>query len=282
MPSFVPYAVLILVMLTSLITILAHFRDYRLFLIFLAYSGMIYVFEYAIVVLMNGYSYYPNLLPIRYLDNLLGSIFSNLLAVPVIALFIAVYRLGNRWILLFALLLSGVEWLFERMGVYETYWWKVPYTTAALLFFFWLARCWIVWLQRGNRAIRYVTLVMYSSSLIDTLVFVLIAGGVRLFRVGVFDDPYRDDVFVSALFGFFKALLLAGAVYWTDGIRWIAAALAAIFAIQIVLIRCDILHVFVPYWLYFLMYAPCCFFVAWLIAIGKRSLNDWSAFPSRR
>ena len=178
----------------------------------------------SVYVLLDSNRYYPHFVGKAYYDSTFGAVVSNLLAVPVAATFVAIYRFpwSGRWGL--ALGFGGIEWLFLRLGVYELHWWKIPYTILALIFFYWIAPLWLDRLRQGRSGYAFVTLQMYAWSIVGTFTFAIAVSGVRLFRPGVFEDPYRDDIFVTAMLGFGIATALALAVYATRSLRWKAAA----------------------------------------------------------
>ncbi|HEX9063051.1 MAG TPA: hypothetical protein VF941_22995, partial [Clostridia bacterium] len=90
-----------------------------LILVQLAYLG-----ETVIYIFFGSYQYYPKLIKYNsYYDSNMGALTSNLLAVPVLAAFIAAFELNWIWILFFTGLLAGIEWLFVSLHIYELHWW---------------------------------------------------------------------------------------------------------------------------------------------------------------
>ncbi|MBO7743589.1 hypothetical protein I8J29_05240 [Paenibacillus sp. MWE-103] len=275
MPNAMPYLVLIAICAIASSVLLVHKRAAWPLILLLSFSGMIYVFEFYIFVLKDCYRYSPHLLAIPYYDNVLGAVFSNLLSVPVAALFIAVYRLSWRWIVGLSLAYGGVEWLFLQLGIYQHHWWRTGYTILALILFFRFARQWLVWLAERGRAFRFVTLLMFAWSVVATVVFTLAVTGIRVFHSGYFQDPYRDDIFLSAMYGFFKAAVISVTVTATRHHWRRLISLAVILAANLVLMKLGILRVRIPLWQYWLIYGPCCLLVLWLVAVGNRKLEQF-------
>lgn len=238
----------------------------------IAYAGMIYVFEFVILLAFDAYEYKPHVLPIPYYDSVLGAVVSNMFVVPVAAMLIAVFRL-RVGVLLFALGIGGIEWLFLRLNVYEEHWWRIWYTIPSLAVFFGFAKLWLRKLREGRSGYVFVSMWMASWSLAGTLIYAMALTGVRTFHLGVFDNVYRDDLFASAIFGFLKALILSWVVVRYRGIGPKVGGLAIIFFSNMLLIRLDILKLHVALWLYMLMYVPCCCFVLWLVWLSHRSLR---------
>ncbi|WP_308639356.1 hypothetical protein [Paenibacillus silvisoli] len=273
MSNAIPYFVLVAVCAIAFSILLFHKRAVWPLILLLSFSGMIYMFEFYIFVWQDSYSYSPELLDNTYYDNVLGAVFSNLLAVPVAAAFIAIYRLSWQWIVGLSLAFGGVEWLFLRLGIYQHDWWRTGYTIVTLLIFFLFARQWLVWLSRRSRAFHFVTLSMFAWSVVATLVFTLAVSGIRIYHIGLFADPYHDDIFFSAIYGFIKAIILSVAVTVTRN-RWLrGSSLLLILLMHLVLMRLDILKIMIPMWQYWLIYAPCCMFVLWLVAASDRKLE---------
>lgn len=276
MPNFIPYLILAAISMIAL-TILLFQKPAAWLILLLSFSGMIYVFEFTIFVWHNSYSYSPHIVGISYYDNVLGAVISNLLAVPIAATYVAAFRLSWWWIVCLAFAYGGIEWTFLQLGIYEHDWWRTVYTILALVLFFRFARQWPIWLSSHNHALMFVTLAMFTWSIVATLVYSLALAGIRIFKIGLFEDPYHDDIFFSAIYGFFKAIVLTTGVtasrrHWKK-----AASLLVILAAHIILMRLEVLKIMIPLWQYFLIYVPCCFSVLWLVSVGSHKLKRFRA-----
>ncbi|WP_127529625.1 hypothetical protein [Paenibacillus kobensis] len=272
MPNYVPYIILSLLSVLTFLYVMLHARNYGTVVLFLTFVGMIYLFEFIVLVLLDCYVYYPGFVKDPYLDSMIGAFQSNFLAVPVAGIVIVTFRLRYRWGVLFSLFFSGIEWLFLKLGVYEHYWWRTPYTTVSLLFFFWLVRYWSNKIAQGSRLLRYISLLFFSLSVLDTLIFFLMLFGFRRFHLGIYSNPVKDDVFLTFIFVVINALILATVVYRTAAIRWIIAALAVMFALHITLVRTGVIQLYISPWIYYSIYIPCCLLIAWLLVVTKHSL----------
>lgn len=239
----------------------------------ITYAGMIYVFEFVILLAFDAYEYKPHILPIPYYDNALGAVVSNMFVVPVAAMLIAVFRLRLRGVLLFAFGIGGIEWLFLRLHVYEEHWWRIGYTIPSLVMFFCIAKLWLRKLNAGRSGYVFISLWMAAWSLVGTLIYALALTGVRTFHSGIFENVYRDDLFVAAIYGVTKAFILSRVVVRYRGLWPKAGGLAIILALNILLIRLDILKLHVALWQYWLIYVPCCLIVLWLVWLSHRSLR---------
>src|SRR5690554_2546398 len=100
MPNYITYVLLTLISILILSWLIGYRKQYKLLSVFFSYAGMIFIFEYVNLVLMDNYEFNPNILQNQYHDNILGSFVSNLALVPTIALLIAVYQLRIWWIII--------------------------------------------------------------------------------------------------------------------------------------------------------------------------------------
>lgn len=153
MPNFVPYLILVLISLTLIYWMIFLRKEYKLIFIILTYSGMVYVFEYVVLVLWNSYEFFPTVLSIRYHDNVLGSIISNFIFLPVIALIISVFKMRLIWIIIFSLLITAIEYWFVQLNVYKNYSWEHHYTLISLILYFVLTK---LWYQKLKKKIRWM------------------------------------------------------------------------------------------------------------------------------
>ncbi len=192
MINTVSFAVLALVALAALIFFIVRTKSVFVVFLFLTYVGMIYVFEYIILILFNSYTYYPRMLQDPYMDSMMGAFISNFLTVPTAGLAMVIYRLRFRWTIVFTCLMAVIEWLFIRLGIYEHHWWRLSYSFVAFIFFFWLVGFWARRVEQGNRLFQYVSLLMFSLSVLNTLAFLRMLVNIGIFQPGLFDKitPY--------------------------------------------------------------------------------------------
>lgn len=273
MPNAVPYLILIFLSVCTLIYVLFRTKQFVTFVWFLSFAGMIYIFEFVILVLFNSYAYYPKVFKDAYLDCLFGALISNFFAVPVVAITIVTFRLRFRWIIAFALFFTAIEWLFLHLGIYKHHWWRLPYTTFNLIFLFWLARYWANRTVLGSRLLIYLSLLMFTLSMCDTLSFLLVLVGFNNFHIGYFSNPTRDDILVRFMFILVTSLILATTIYLTTTIRWIVTALLATIGIQIILYAMGIIRIYISLWLFYLIFIVCHLLVVWLLIKSKHALR---------
>ncbi|WP_134685696.1 hypothetical protein [Brevibacillus migulae] len=270
MPNYIPYLLIILVCFSMFLWLIARTRSYQTVILYLTYVGMVYIFEYFVLVILDAYAYIPHFIANPYLDNMLGAFVSNFVIVPVLASLIAVLQLHVGWIIAISLLLCGIEWLFLQLGIYQLHWWKISYTFPGLLFFFWLTRLWYRKVMDGNRIYQYITFLMFTFTVVDSAVFLLLLSGIRQFQPGVYENMYRDDVFFSALYAFIKMLVLANSIYWSAKLRFAFIAIGAILVGQFSLIQAGILKLYVPYGTFLLIYLFACTLIICLLRYTRR------------
>ncbi|GIQ70802.1 hypothetical protein DUZ99_16795 [Xylanibacillus composti] len=254
MPNFIPYLLLVLISLTILVSIVIRERQFSWLVLFFAFSGMVYVVEFFIMVIGDSYEYFPEVLTIRYYDNVAGAIVSNLLIVPALGTAVAVYNLRQRWIVLFATFLVAVEWLFTDLRIYEPHWWRMAYTWFALLFYFHLTRFWLAQLRKGLGVFRFLSLWMQAWSMIGTVMYLMGVIGIRYYQFGAFADMYHDDVFSGSIMGVMKAGIFAAllAAFPHSPWRWLAPVL--VYAADVPLYYVGWLDIRLQFWQYMAIY----------------------------
>ncbi len=273
MMNTVSFAVLALIALATLIFFIVRTKSYLIVFLFLAYVGMIYVFEYVILVLFHSYTYHPRMMPDPYMDSMMGAFISNFLTVPTLGLAMVIYRLRFRWTILFSCLMVGIEWLFLRLGIYEHEWWRLSYSFIAFIFFFWLVSFWARRVEHGNRLFQYVSLLMFSLSVLNTLAFLRMLVNIGVFEPGFFENPSRDDVAFTVPYVFLKGVLLTNAIYWMRKLRWTFAAVAVLLGLHYVLVIAGILKLFISPWTYWPVYTISILVGAGLIWLAMRLLR---------
>lgn len=74
-----------------------------------------YIIETIIYLFGESYQYYPRFVNYSiYYDSNIAALASNLLTVPVISTFISTFQLGKLWMILFTILLAGVEFFIRK------------------------------------------------------------------------------------------------------------------------------------------------------------------------
>ncbi|WP_078433696.1 hypothetical protein [Metabacillus halosaccharovorans] len=254
MPNYVPYLILTIISLTILFIIIVHKRQFGIAVLFQSFSGMVYVAEFFVMIIGNCYVYSPKVLSQQYYDHALGAIVSNLFVIPVLGVVTAVYQLRLRWSVLFAVTLVGVGWLFEWLDIYHKNWWRKEYTFIAVLFFLLLAKFWMRSLQSGKKWSRFLSLWMQGWSGVGTVMYIMSVAAIRHYEYGIFDNPYRDDLFISSIMGMLKSLIFVVGVILFRKLRWRLLTPIMVYGIDLPLYYLGILVVEIPFWIYTIIY----------------------------
>ncbi len=254
MPNYFPYLILTIISITILTIVMVHKRQFGFTVLFLCFSGMVYFAEVFVLIIGDSYVYYPEVLSVPYYDNALGAIVSNLFVFPVLGVVVAVYQLRFRWIVCFAIMLVGVEWLFEYLNIYHTNWWYKIYTFIAVVFFLSLSKFWMRALQLGTKWTRFLSLWMQGWSGAGTVMFVMSVAAIRHYEIGLFANVYRDDIFFSAIMGIIKALFFALGIILFRKLRWRLLAPLFVFGIDLPLYFLGVLVVEIPFYIYTIIY----------------------------
>jgi hypothetical protein len=234
MYNWIPYAVLSLFSFVLLVVAWRKVRTLRYLPFYASLAGMIYLFEYVIMVIFQSYKYKVGLLQDTYFDNVLGPI----------------------WILVIASMFMGTEWLFVRCGWYEQYWWRTPYTGISLLGFFafakWLWRR-IATVQVSTGSLRFLLLYCAGISLHGSSDYAVAVQGLYRFHAGVFEGATRDHVLIDTLHAFVATLFLAivavTKTHWSIRLLLLAVMSAGYWLAS----RYELLSLFSP-WLYLILF----------------------------
>lgn len=273
MPNFVPYLILIAAALSLLITTIVQRRQYFVVAMHLSFAGMIYLFEVFVLVIFQGYSYHLELMPHSHLDSMIGAVASNLITVPAVGIFIAFHQLRWPWMFAFALLLGGMDVLFVHLDIYRHAWWKSYYSVVTAFLFFWICTRWLQRMKEGRPVTRYLTSILYTFCVIDSMLFIPMLMGWRRVHFGIYENIERDDVISTVITALCIAFVICNAAYWSDKRRYWPAAWMFVLACLYGMNRLGYLDVKIPLWLYALSYLLILVFATWLSRIGFRSMR---------
>lgn len=282
MPHYIPYLILVLLFGSLIVGMILRERRVLVFVMQVSFAGMIYVFESIVLVMLDAYAYHPHILSIPYLDSIIGAIVSNFISVPAAAVLIAVYQLNWRWKAAVALFFGGIDWAFVQLGVYEHHWWKTPYTIAGIFVFCLIADHWARRVYAGGPFYIFTTAVTYTFCLLATASYFVSLTGMRLYKSGLFEDPYRDDLFVTVILGFINAFLIVCAVFWSQRRRWLAAGWLPIICLQYTVHKLGVVHYYTQLWIHTLTFAAAIVLITWLSIFGLRVLRNAGRQPIGR
>lgn len=180
----VPFVVLLIVHALILSFTFYKKRDKIYRKLLLSNIGFAYLFEYFVLNLFQGYTYKPNILKNRELDNILGAVFSQAIYIPIIGTTITAFRLGWKWKMLFTIYFSLIERLFIHWKIFRKRWWETFYTFFFLLLFFNVSDIWHRLLKGKNPIAQGITSYLSFTSISVNVLFILSIFSMR-FKLGL-------------------------------------------------------------------------------------------------
>lgn len=263
MPNYIPYLILTIISLILLCAVIIHKKQFGIIVLFLCFTGMVYVAEFFVMIIGNSYFYYPELLSVQYYDHALGAIVSNLFVIPTLGLVAAVYQLRLRWFVFFAVTLVGIEWLFEWLNIYHTNWWRQEYTFIAVILFLAITKFWLRVLRLGTQWSIFLSLWMQVWACAGTIMYIMSVAKIRHYEFGFFENVYREDMFISSIMGLIKGLIIIVAILYFRKRCWHLLAPILAYAIDLPLYYLGVLVVEIPFWIYTIIYLVLAVLLLW-------------------
>jgi hypothetical protein len=182
-----PFIFLIIIHVCMLIYTFYKCKDRkRIITLLLSNIGMAYIFEYIAFNILQSYTYKPNFLKIKALDNTIGAILSQAIFVPITALFITTFKLGWKAKLFFSFYFFIIEKVFIYLGIFNTNWWRTIYTATLTPCYFYLSDVWDKHLQKGTPIVLFLSLFNSLVVINSTILYSLAILRKLRFGVGVF------------------------------------------------------------------------------------------------
>lgn len=189
-------------MTLSILSLFISYRNNRtslLFVFLFAVSGVTLFFDYLIYVWGNAYLYQPNFIKGRY-DSYLGALINGYILSSFAILFI-VLRGKWIWAIVAAAFFSGIELLFEHLGVFHTNWWRTWYTFIILIPYFFVVKMW--WIHLPKRRSKWLlfgtTLAIFYSIYTQLSIFLYAVLQIRTFHVGWIEHFHRDSSAINTM-----------------------------------------------------------------------------------
>ncbi len=149
-----------LIILHSLLLIFVFFKKKNrkeILLTFLSIVGFAFHFEYPLYI-SKAYRYRTKLIKNKEQDNSFGSVLSQGLFVPSIALFISTFHLGWRIKLFFTVVFVLIEKYFRVLKIYQNKWWHTTYTLIFIFAYLFISDTIYKGIKRGNKVILRIAL----------------------------------------------------------------------------------------------------------------------------
>jgi hypothetical protein len=135
-------------------------RNRHTFTLLFGMSGICYIIETLLHTTLKAYEFFPRFMQDSYDDSLWGGIISDLFVLPPAAVLVGVFQLGWGWIVVISGIISAIEELFLKLGIYEQNWWKTWYTFIGGILLFFFAKWWYRQLNRSHgRKLTFLTVV---------------------------------------------------------------------------------------------------------------------------
>jgi hypothetical protein len=207
--------------------------------------------ETVIYIFGGSYQYFPKIIKHNaYYDSNVGALVSNLMIVPTLAVFIAVFELNWIWKTFFVLFLTFTEILFVNINIYVHYWWKTIYTTLGLFFvYFPLGKAINRQISNPLRGLRHSIFLFLCTAPILGLMNIMPIMWLsnRAYIPGWFKDPARDTTAFASLYHVFNAVVIVSLIKmkWKNG--WLKYILVSCISIVLTLLlkQTGILHSYV-------------------------------------
>ena len=199
-------------MTLAILSLFIAYRNHRtsfIFLFFFAGSGITLFFDYIIYVWGNAYLYQPDFIKGRY-DSYLGAIINSYI-LPSFAILYIVLRGKWIWCIVAAAFFSGVELLFEHLGVFHKNWWRIWYTFIILIPYFYVMKIWWNYLTNKRRmwVLFGTTLAIFYSLYIQLTIILYAVLKLRTYHVDWIEHFNRDSSSMNSLIAITFGSLLA-------------------------------------------------------------------------
>lgn len=210
---------------------------------FFTLTGLAYIFEYIVLVLLKAYRYYPKFFKRVYFDNILGASISQFFIVPAIATFITNFKLKIHWKLFFSGYLMIIEIIFKKLKIYKQFWWKTIYTGVFTIVFFLFSDYFYKSLYRiGDKPLlKGITVFLKSFTLYSTYMFYLVVlFNAYFFKVPWFKDGARGHIAFATLYSLFISVLYTAIFVLRK--KWVmVASIGALFSLDKILVELNVL-----------------------------------------
>jgi hypothetical protein len=176
-------------------------------------AGISWIGEFAVLGLFNSYAYKTGVLADIWAQNLLGHMLLNASLYPAIALITVAYSINFYKIAFISAILTAIEFLFVKLGVYEHHWWKYYMTFIGGILYLSILRFWFPrMIQKRYGWTRFFTFYMAAMVMLHFPTPVLTLLGKEHFQMElvsrIFVDMYRSSIVVIFTYHLFVGSIL--------------------------------------------------------------------------
>ncbi|MBU9713624.1 hypothetical protein [Evansella tamaricis] len=223
-------------------------KSWKVLILYTFMTGLTYTVEVFIEIFFNAYNYYPHILKNSYFDNMLGAMASNMFSIPMSSVFIAILSPSLVTVVIFILLLLGIEILFLALGIYSHNWWNIMFTAIGVFGAFIISIFWYKKLnQHLNLFYRWATIFFSGFMIHTTILFIPVALlNAYLYQVNWFNDPFRDHTAFGSILIWVLTFLYTFVVIHMPKRYSILAVVIAV-TVDFILYRSGILQIYDPF-----------------------------------
>lgn len=212
---------------------------------YLTLTGTTLFFETILFIVFRAYYYYPMIIQTSSFDDALaGNLFSQF-SLGATALLVAVFNLGNYWIILFAGIYGIIEELFLALGIYKHYWYQTWMTVFLMTIFFWWAKKYYLKNLKGVKPLWHylnIFLALFSLDVI-TVLWGFILSGKQNYSTKFIPDPAGSPYVLSVLYYVLLACTLLLADYFKLSWRWRVIVILALYGVNYIACQLGIFYI---------------------------------------
>lgn len=212
--------------------------------LYLSVSGFVFSLEMAVYSYLKAYTYYPMIFPQSPPDDCIaGNLFSQF-SIAATGLLIGVYNLRYYWIIFFAGVYGGIEYLFLRLGIYQQNWYRTWMTVLGLMLLFWLFKT--VYRKALSHIAPFLRYMYAFYGLLalhqHLIIWPMRLTGIRTFSESFLPDGEKSMVVLTTLNLLVMAVTMLAVCFTRIRWRWKAPAFVGLYAYHFLLAKYGLVH----------------------------------------
>jgi len=207
--------------------------------------------ELGLVGISGAYQYSPKLFKDSFLDTFFGNYFSQV-SITTTCVVAAVYKLGFKWYLAFAVVYYLIEEAFLKLGIYKHNWYHTWFTFAGIILLLCLTKKWYYKvLQSPSPYIYYLTLFWGAWTAIGNCIIMwYYLASIQTYNIHFFPEYYRNQMIGSTLDTKVLMLTIFLLYLWKVNWKWKGTGFVCLFVSRYLLYRAGIIH-YMAGWFFF-------------------------------
>ena len=176
---------------------------------FLSAISLAYICEVVILFVFDAYQYRPNLFTNPVAEDIVGHLICNGLFWGGFILLVSVFSLRYYWILTISGFFMFIEFLFLRLDIYSQNWWKTYMTGIAVVIYMTISKKWFYKIfNQHSKLLRNLTFYLILWLILIGPSLVLLILGRQHYGIGLFDNYYLDNIYLSVPYHMVLSLIL--------------------------------------------------------------------------